>query len=72
MTGCENCDNLYSCDNTGFYNSCRKIRQQYTNEDAAYRYQRHLKSKGIAATVFKAYNWAEQQTVFTVDVVRNS
>ena len=45
------------------------MRKQYTNELAAIKYMRWLISKGYDARLYTAYNYNEQATVYTVDIV---
>lgn len=45
----------------------KSIRKQYSNEDAAYKYQRYLKNKGIDACVYPYYDHRTQSSIYTVD-----
>ena len=46
------------------------MRKQFYNESAAWKYLRWLRAKGYNAEIYHAYNWAEQRSVWTVDIVK--
>lgn len=46
------------------------MRRQYTNELAAIKYMRYLIQQGYNAKIYTAYNYEEQTTIFTVDVIK--
>lgn len=48
-------------------NNDKSIRKQYNNEDAAYKYCRYLKNKGIDACVYPFYDERTQSSIYTVD-----
>lgn len=43
------------------------IRKQFYNMLDAMQYMRRLKAKGYEPTLYEAYNYQEQRTVYTVD-----
>lgn len=54
---------------TIIYNgSEQKIRQEYTDEDAAFKYYRYLESKGLNPGIRTVYDVFRQITTYTVDI----